>query len=75
MGVLATIGRRARHAAGWFTTPLLPDDLLGTLNPLWSASEPHARVVGLRRETADTTTLLLLTPRARTPHRAGPSKE
>ncbi|TQM43023.1 ferredoxin-NADP reductase [Pseudonocardia cypriaca] len=71
MGVLGDIGRRARGAAALFTQPLLPDDLLGTLNPLWSASEPHARVVGLRRETADTTTLLLHTPRARTPHRAG----
>jgi ferredoxin-NADP reductase len=71
MGVLGEIGRRARGAAALFTQPLLPDDLLGTLNPLWSTGEPHARVVGLRRETADTTTLLLHTPRARTPHRAG----
>jgi ferredoxin-NADP reductase len=71
MGVLGDIGKRARGAAAWFTQPLLPDDLLGTLNPLWSTSEPHARVVGLRRETADTTTLLLRTGRARTPHQAG----
>ncbi|HEX2300669.1 MAG TPA: FAD-binding oxidoreductase, partial [Pseudonocardiaceae bacterium] len=71
MGVLGEIGRRARSVAGWFTQPLLPDDLLGTLNPLWSTSEPHARVVGLRRETADTTTLLLRTGPWRTPHRAG----
>jgi stearoyl-CoA 9-desaturase NADPH oxidoreductase len=71
MGVLGDIGKRARGAAAWFTQPLLPDDLLGTLNPLWSTSEPHARVVGLRRETADTTTLLLRTGRVRTPHRAG----
>jgi ferredoxin-NADP reductase len=71
MGVLGTIGRRARVAAGWFTQPLLPDDLLGTLNPLWSTREPHARVVGLRRETADTTTLLLRTGPAHPEHRAG----
>jgi stearoyl-CoA 9-desaturase NADPH oxidoreductase len=71
MGVLRNIGRRAGVAATWFTQPLLPDDLIGTLNPLWSSSEPHARVVGLRRETADTTTLLLRTGRARIPHRAG----
>lgn len=56
---------------GWLTTPLLPDDLLGTLNPLWSEREPHARVVGLRRETADTTTLLLRTGVARPVHRPG----
>lgn len=71
MGVLGEIGRRARGAASWFTQPLLPDDLLGTLNPLWSTSEPHARVVALRRETADTTTLLLHTGRMRIPHRPG----
>jgi ferredoxin-NADP reductase len=71
MGVLGTIGRRAREAAGWFTHPLLPDDLLGTLNPVWSTREPHARVVGLRRETADTTTLLLRTGPSRPAHRAG----
>jgi stearoyl-CoA 9-desaturase NADPH oxidoreductase len=71
MGVLGDIGRRARGAAALFTQPLLPDDLLGTLNPLWSTNEPHARVAGLRRETADTTTLLLRTGRARTPHLAG----
>jgi ferredoxin-NADP reductase len=71
MGVLGTIGRRARHAAAWFTQPLLPDDLLGTLNPLLSTREPHARVVGLRRETADTTTLLLRTGPVRERHRPG----
>jgi stearoyl-CoA 9-desaturase NADPH oxidoreductase len=71
MGVLGNIGRRARSAAALFTQPLLPDDLLGTLNPLWSAREPHARVAGLRRETADTTTLLLRTGRVCTTHRAG----
>lgn len=71
MGVLGTIGRRARDAAGWFTAPLLPDDLLGTVNPLWSTCEPHARVVGLRRETADTTTLLLRPGTRRPEHVAG----
>lgn len=71
MGVLASIRRRAGHTAAWFTTPLLPDDLLGTLNPLWSTSEPHAKVVGLRRETADTTTLLLRTGSRHPAHRPG----
>ncbi|HZG92894.1 MAG TPA: ferredoxin reductase [Pseudonocardia sp.] len=71
MGVLGAIGQRARHAAGWFTQPLLPDDLLGTLNPMWSRREPHARVVGLRRETDDTTTLLLRTGPGLPVHRPG----
>ncbi|WP_232664826.1 ferredoxin reductase [Pseudonocardia sp. TRM90224] len=59
MGVLRAIGRRARDAAALLTTPVVPDDLLGTMNPMWSTREPHARVIGLRRETADTTTLVL----------------
>lgn len=59
MGVLGSLVKRARSAAGLLTHPLLPDDLLGTANPMWSRSEPHAKVIGLRRETADTTTLLL----------------
>lgn len=71
MGVLRRIGRRAVGTVGWFTQPLLPDDLLGTLNPLWSTREPHARVAGLCRETADTTTLLLRTGPGRPTHRAG----
>jgi ferredoxin-NADP reductase len=71
MGVLGLIGRRARVAASWFTQPLLPDDLLGTLNPLWSRREPHARVAGLRRETADTTTLLLRPGPGHPEHRPG----
>lgn len=65
------IGRRVRDAVGWLTTPLLPEDLLATFNPLWSAREPHARVAGLRRETADTTTLLLRTGADRPVHRPG----
>ena len=71
MGVFGSFGRRARDAASLFTHPLVPDDFLGTLNPLWSTREPHARVVGLRRETADTTTLLLRTGRAWPAHRPG----
>lgn len=71
MGFLRTLGRQAGTAAGWLTQPLVPDDLIGTLNPLWSRSEPHARVVGLRRETADTTTLLLRPGRSRERHLPG----
>ncbi|MDN5858025.1 MAG: ferredoxin reductase [Pseudonocardia sp.] len=71
MGVLSALGRGARDAAGWLTTSMLPDDLLGTANPLWSRSEPHARVVRLRRETADTTTLYLRSGRHRPRHRPG----
>ncbi|WP_106396867.1 ferredoxin reductase [Actinocorallia populi] len=41
------------------TTPLLPDDYLSLFNPLWSTSETRGRVVGVRRETADTATLTI----------------
>ncbi|GAA4553845.1 ferredoxin reductase [Pseudonocardia xishanensis] len=54
-----TVGRHVRSLARAFTTPLLPDDVLGTLNPLWSRRAPRAKVVAVRRETADTTTLFL----------------
>ena len=62
---------RARDVASLLTTPLLPDDLLGTLNPVWSTTEPAGRVVGVRRETADTSTLLLRTGPRRPRHRPG----
>ena len=39
------------------TTPLLPEDYLSLVNPLWSTSEPHGRITAVRRETADTATL------------------
>jgi ferredoxin-NADP reductase len=71
MGVLGLIGQLARDTAARFTQPLLPDDLLGTLNPLWSTTQPRARVVGLRRETGDTTTLLLRPGGRRPVHRSG----
>jgi ferredoxin-NADP reductase len=62
---------RLGNAVGLLTTPLLPDDLLGTVNPLWSTREPHARVAAARRETADTTSLLLRTGPGRPVHRPG----
>ena len=41
------------------TTPLLPDDYLKLANPLWSARELRGRVVEVRRETADSATLVI----------------
>jgi ferredoxin-NADP reductase len=41
------------------TTPLLPEDYLGLVNPLWSTSQTLGRVVGVRRETADAATLAI----------------
>lgn len=53
------------------TTPLLPEDYLSLVDPLWSATELRGRVVGVRRETARATTLTIRPGRAWTGHRAG----
>jgi stearoyl-CoA 9-desaturase NADPH oxidoreductase len=61
----------ARRVARMLTTPLVPDDVLGTLHPLWSRRHPQARVTRVVRETADTTTLVLRPGRAAAPHVPG----
>jgi hypothetical protein len=35
------------------TTPLLPDDYLKLLNPLWSARELRGQILAVQRETED----------------------
>ena len=47
------------HAAAVLTTPLLPDDYLGQINPLWSTREPRGRVEAVEAETRDCVTLWL----------------
>jgi stearoyl-CoA 9-desaturase NADPH oxidoreductase len=39
------------------TTPLLPDDYLQYVNPLWSAREPRGRIDAVLPETADAATI------------------
>ena len=41
------------------TTPLLPDDYLKLINPLWSAREMRGKIVEVRPETADSATLVI----------------
>ena len=41
------------------TTPLLPDDYLKLLNPLWSARELRGVVVDVRKETEDSATVTI----------------
>ena len=53
------------------TTPLLPEDYLGLVNPLWSRTELRGRVVAVRRETARATTLTIRPGRRWAGHRAG----
>ena len=48
-----------RGLAARATTPLLPDDYLGLLNPLWSARELRGEVVDVRRETEDSATVTI----------------
>ncbi len=75
MRAFAEHGRRARgrlwDAAGLLTTPLLPDDFLGTVNPLWSRRQPAGRVVAVRRETADSATIAIRPGTGWREHRAG----
>jgi ferredoxin-NADP reductase len=46
-------------AAAILTTPLLPDDFLGQLNPLWATREPRGRVEAVVPETRECVTLWL----------------
>ncbi|GDY48579.1 hypothetical protein SANT12839_094610 [Streptomyces antimycoticus] len=58
-------------AAGWLTTPAHPDDYLALLDPLLSTRHPSGRVVAVRPETADATTLAIRPGRGWAGHRAG----
>jgi ferredoxin-NADP reductase len=57
--VRTPIGDAVRSAASRMTTPLLPDDYLHLLNPLWSARELRGRVVKVVRETENAATLVI----------------
>lgn len=48
-----------RGAAARITTPLLPDDYLQLANPLWTARELRGRILQVRKETADSVTLVI----------------
>ncbi|KRE25268.1 stearoyl-CoA 9-desaturase [Mycobacterium sp. Soil538] len=48
-----------RGLAARATTPLLPDDYLSLLNPLWSARELRGEIVEVRSETEDSATVII----------------
>lgn len=50
---------RVRHAGDKLTTPLLPDDYLRLINPLWSSRELRGRVEKVVPETDDAATLVI----------------
>jgi ferredoxin-NADP reductase len=51
--------RRLLRAARVFFTPLLPDDYLELIDPLWSSRELRGRIESITRETADTVTVTI----------------
>jgi ferredoxin-NADP reductase len=51
--------RAALRAARAFFTPLLPDDYLELINPLWSTRELRGRIERVDRETADAVTITI----------------
>jgi stearoyl-CoA 9-desaturase NADPH oxidoreductase len=51
--------RRALALARSFTSPLLPDDYLEMINPLWSTRELRGRVERIERETDEAVTVLV----------------
>jgi ferredoxin-NADP reductase len=51
--------RRALGLIRSFTSPLLPDDYLELVNPLWSTRELRGRVERVERETADAVTVVI----------------
>jgi ferredoxin-NADP reductase len=51
--------RRALKLIGSFTSPLLPDDYLELVNPLWSTRELRGRIERVERETPDAVTVLI----------------
>jgi stearoyl-CoA 9-desaturase NADPH oxidoreductase len=65
------VRRRLLHAATWLTTPLLPGDYLGLVNPLWSSRELRGRVEAVRPETADAASLVIRPGLGWADHRAG----
>src|SRR5205085_4070621 len=53
------IRRRALKAASVLFTPLLPDDYLELINPLWSTRELRGRIECVERRTADAATVVI----------------
>ncbi len=67
----SSVRRRLLETAAWLTTPLLPDDYLGLVNPLWSTRELRGRVKAVQAETRNATTLVIRPGPGWRGHRAG----
>src|ERR687898_2464338 len=53
------VRQRALHAVRSLFTPLLPDDYLELINPLWSTQELRGRIERIERETNDAVTVVI----------------
>jgi ferredoxin-NADP reductase len=51
--------RKLLNVIGTLTTPLLPDDYLELINPLWSTRELRGRIESIEPETPDAATVLI----------------
>ena len=51
--------RRVLNLVRSFTSPLLPDDYLELVNPLWSTRELRGRIERIERETPEAATVLI----------------
>jgi ferredoxin-NADP reductase len=61
-GAIPNVPSARRRALGLirsFTSPLLPDDYLELVNPLWSTRELRGRIERIERETPDAVTVLI----------------
>jgi ferredoxin-NADP reductase len=56
---VSTARRRIMRAANVLFTPLLPDDYLELINPLWSTRELRGRIEEIHRETEDAVTVVI----------------
>ena len=56
---VSPLRKKLLRAAQALTTPLVPDDYLGLLNPAWSARELTGRIERIKPETRDTSTVVI----------------
>lgn len=68
---VSTARRRALRAVSSLFSPLLPDDYLELINPLWSTRELRGRIERIDRETPDAVTVLIRPGFEWTGHRPG----
>jgi ferredoxin-NADP reductase len=59
VGTRVGLAAAVRALIGPVTSPLLPDDYLKLINPLWSARELRGKIVEVRPETHDSATLVI----------------